>query len=70
MNKCCLKNFVPIEQVKYGGATYTRIKTVCVTVFTFVYNELDRQRYQCKQLITTVYGVINENYTNYHNNER
>jgi len=28
MNKCCLKNFVPFDQVKYGGATYTRINTV------------------------------------------
>jgi len=23
MNKCCLKYFVPFDQVKYGGVTYT-----------------------------------------------
>jgi len=28
MNNCCLNNFVPFDQVKYGGATYTRINTV------------------------------------------
>jgi len=25
MNKCCLKNFVPFDQVKYGGVTYIRM---------------------------------------------
>jgi len=28
VNKCCSKNFVPFNQVKYGGATCTRINTV------------------------------------------
>jgi len=28
MIKCCLKHFVPFDQVKYGGATYIRINTV------------------------------------------
>jgi len=28
MNKCCLKHFVPFDQVKFGSATYTRINTV------------------------------------------
>jgi len=28
MNKCCLKNFVPFDQVKYGGVTYTRMRLI------------------------------------------
>jgi len=27
-NKCSLKNFVPFDQVKYGGATYTRMRLI------------------------------------------
>jgi len=26
MNECCLKIFVPFYQIKYGGATYARVR--------------------------------------------
>jgi len=28
MNKCSLKNFVSFDQVKYGDATYTRMRLI------------------------------------------